>query len=423
MSHSIQQKYFFFLYLNFSSFFFFLKSYPIPGNKYETSLRNFNIMCPELFSDYLIDRTVLQPTHEHTQLISPKITQHCLYAYTENMLTNSDYKMPNDCGAIASITTHSDLLHKSSALVGTFSCTKNRGKCLPPLSRYNITSILGEKNNKGAFHATIDSIQYYDFTFFLDTASIKFIQILKDEQTSQYYWTTKYCLKYMTATIDFSIINIGPDVKYHDVGNQQFCIADYSSYCTPAGPFDTVKQLVLSLPIKMTLYSDSDLTTVLHLKQHTFDDSVKRSIAFDDHSRFDLDKKFSFMHIHSRVHLNKPDFICTNYHIAPISTIFHIDLIIDSLEKKILQYITSAADYIIVNFDNMLYSVISYFQKLFDIFIKFFLKYIFKLIFDCDLIGSIIILTIMSIYNNNYTSILITIMIYEILKYMIWRQG
>lgn len=374
-----------------------------PVNTKTTTLRNLNTTFPGIFRTSFIDSINIYPSKKYTQFIAPKVLSKCMYASVENFLTESNYVMPQECGLVATMTVHDSAFTKSIVDVGTFACTQyHREKCNPPMHQYYLNYTEDVFKN--------DIITYYkfketvSFRYSLDTTLIKTIVVLKDEYSGLLYWVTEYCLKFMTVTSDNKFVHLGPEVHHYDAATKQFCIGDYSNMCTPAGPFKDKIDFAMSLPLEITISSDRPYFK--YFEKQTYDDNIKLTIPYDDNNRIELDKKNHFVYVAANIRPMQPNYQCVKYHYIPMSTIFHIDIIIDSIEKKAIHYFSQFINFISDN----LHKVFEYIEALFiKLYLYIFDKFIMLLTYVATLSGFIEIF-IISIFmlstDYNYTTII-----------------
>lgn len=378
-----------------------------------TTMRNLNKTFPGIFEQNHLDYIQIHPSNRYTQFIAPKISSNCMHASVENFLSESNYVMPQECGLVATMTVHDSAFTKSIVDVGTFACTQyHREKCNPPMHLYYLNYTEDTFKN--------DIITYYkyketiSFRHTLDTILLKYIVVLKDEYTDLLYWTTEYCLKYMTVTADNKFVHLGPNVHHYDAATKQFCIGDYSNMCTPAGPYKTKSEFVMSLPMELTISSDRPYHK--YFEKQTYDDSIKLTIPYDDNNRIELDKKHHFVYVAASIRPMQPTYQCVKYHYIPMSTVFHMDIIIDSVEKKLIHYFSQISNYILDNIHHFFDYMFELIEKIYHYFIN---KIVLLMSHVLTLTGCIEIV-IMSIFmlstNYNYTNIIFTNLLFLIIK-------
>nr|UTQ79673.1 hypothetical protein 1 [Barley aphid RNA virus 2 isolate HP1] len=383
-----------------------------PINSKTTTLRNLNTTFPGIFQHDFLDNIDFYPSNKYTQFIAPKIQSKCMYASVENFLTESNYVMPQECGLVATMTIHDSMFTKSIVDIGTFACTQyHRSKCNPPMHLYTLNYTEDIFVN--------DILTYYSketitFRYAIDKTLINYIIVLKDEYTGMFYWITSYCLKYMTVTSDNKFVHLGPGIHHYDAATKQFCITDYSNMCTPVGPFKTKSDFILSLPLEITISSDRPYFK--YFEKHTYDDTVKHTIPYDDNNRFEFDKNDYFVYVAGNIRSMQPNYQCVKYHFVPMSSIFHIDIIIDSIEKKVTQYFHLLANFVYEN----IHDIVEYVENIGLLVCSYIVKKIIHLITRIAafsfLTEAFIIAIFMMATNYNYTAIICVVVTFCTLK-------
>jgi len=261
----------------------------------------------------------------------------------------------------------------------------------------------------GLWYSTNNKKTLY-FTYEVDTSLLKYVVPLKDEITDDLYWVTKYCLKYMSVTADNRYVKIGPDVKHYDTAGKQFCIGDYSNMCTPAGPFKNLLDFYKSLPIYVTIHSPESFSE--YTSKKTFDDGIKHVIPYDDNNKIELDRNDHFVCVSGSIRPMLPNYQCVKYHYIPLSTMFHVDVIFETLENKIVKYYNEFKTYITEKISYML-NIIS--QKISYYFTRF-VENIFYFIFNHHGMDISIIFIYLMSTETNYTTTAFTIIVYLVIK-------
>jgi hypothetical protein len=378
-----------------------------------TTMRNLNTTFPGIFQSNYIEYIEIHPTNKYTQFITPKISSKCMYASVENFLSESNYIMPQECGLVATMTVHDSAFTKSIVDVGTFACTQyHRDKCNPPMHQYYLNYTEDTfKNDVITFYKYKETVS---FRHTLDTTLLKYIVVLKDEYSESLYWTTEYCMKYMTVTSDNKFVHLGPGVHHYDAATKQFCIGDYSNMCTPAGPFKTKLEFAMSLPMQLTISSDRPYHK--YFEKQTYDDTIKLTIPYDDNNRIELDKKHQYVYVAGNIRPMQPMYQCVKYHYVPMSTIFHIDIIIDSIEKKVIQYFSQITTFILDNIHLFFDYIASLLLKLYHYFFEKFLTLVTYVVTLNGCIEIIIITIFMLSTDYNYTNIIFINVTFIIIK-------
>jgi hypothetical protein len=411
----------YFIYLFVLGFSYSISA-PVSNNYHTNTLRNFKKIFPDLFNinSFGIENN-LKKTETFTKFIPPKISKHCIYASINTILTSDDSILPTDCGLISVASTTDTLFQRMSAEVGTFACmSTSRDNCLPILSKYELETVfdaIPESSTAGFYHGGVR----HEIQYTMDKKFFSLFQILRDEITQQFYWTSVYCLQFMSVTTDEKFINVGASVKFFDGPNHHFCISNYQKFCTPAGPFDNVRHLISSLPIEITVYSKTSFVFFLN-SDVKFDMDVKRSIIYDANSYFDLDKNSNYINVRAQKQEWKGDIICVKYHTVPFTSIFHFDTIVNAIEDKFLSYFFFLKEF-------FLNKIIPYIQKYFLKVLSWFfslLESIISKIFEYsvlhDLINSFILLIFLFVTNNNYSTTILILTIFHFLSYILNRN-
>ncbi|APG77666.1 hypothetical protein [Hubei Wuhan insect virus 9] len=375
-------------------------SVPINQYQYDTTLNHVYDIFDETFENQISDN-LIAPLNFFTMFVAPVFHPKCMYATIENILTESNYHMPADCGMPLTVTVHDSTFSKSIVDIGTQACSQyNRKKCNPPLHRYKFV-----EDFKGKMILS-NNIQYDKYggsvKFYLDTSILNEIIVLKDEMTDELYWITKYCSKFMTVTSDYRLYVLGPGIHYYDAANKQFCITDYSNMCKPVGPFKHVTPFYRSLPIYVTIYTSMPIN-------HTFavNKDLTYSMPYDDHNSILVDSSLRFTTVTGSIRKPQPTYQCVTYHTVPLSSVFHLDAIIEVIETKFILYYHSIQNYF-TDLMSYFYSwVLTKFLKIFRI-----SSFLF---FDI-----IILFFYLIIYNNNYYTVGLVIAIHATFKYILY---
>nr|UTQ79682.1 hypothetical protein 1 [Barley aphid RNA virus 4 iso RP1] len=391
------------LYLLLSKFLITINlshSVPINQYQYDTTLNHVYDIFDETFQKQISDN-LIAPLDYFTMFVAPVFHPKCIYATIENILTESNYHMPTDCGMPLTVTVHDSTFSKSIVDIGTQACSQyNRKKCNPPLHQYKFV-----EDFKGKMILS-NNIQYAKYggtvNFYLDTTILNEIIVLKDEMTDELYWITKYCSKFMTVTSDYRLFMLGAGIHYYDAANKQFCITDYSNICKPIGPFKHVTSFYRSLPIYITIYTSIPINHTVKINK-----DLTYSMPYDEHNSVLVDSNLQFTTITGSIRKPQPIYQCVTYHTVPLSSIFHLDAIIEIVETKFISYCHNLQNY----FSAFMFHIYDWLiGKLFKIFtISSFLS------FDI-----IILFLYLIVYNNNYYTVGFVIAIHAILKYILY---
>lgn len=374
-------------------------SVPIHQYQHEFTIGQTFQIFNNTFNQHVSDKLVT-PTNLFTMLVSPKFTTKCMYATIENILTESDYHMPTDCGMPLTITVHDSTFQKSIVDIGTHACSQyNRHNCNPPMHQYKFVDDFKNKFflSREVFRTELGG----PVAFYLDTTLLDQLVVLKDEIANNYYWTTKYCSKYMTVTSDYKLFMLGPGIHYYDAANKQFCIADYTNVCNTMGPYTDVYQLYQSLPIYVTMYTTVQITDQLRHYDFIY------STPYDDHNSIVINKMGLFATVTGSLRKPQPNYQCVTYHTVPITSIFHVDVVLSAVEEKFLLYYNRFTHYI---FDLIQTLLLKLFEKFMNC-----VNYFSFVSFDI-----LVIFFYLMIYNRNYYTVFIVIFFHVLIKHILY---